>query len=123
MLETMVAGGGIVDASGALLLGSAGTTPDLSRVPVEVDENVLGFVVGPAESAKTLTMLIQQLAAKESENRALAGEVLHLYREVHLIEQLSEQLAELLNPSAVSESALAQAQRLISATHGSILIF
>jgi hypothetical protein len=29
----------------------------------------------------------------------------------------------LLDPSAVSESALAQAQRLISATHGSILIF
>ena len=68
-------------------------------------------------------MVIQHLAAKETENRALAGEVLHLYREVHLIEQLSEQLAALLNPSAVGESALAQAQRLISATHGSILIF
>ena len=123
MLETMGAGAGIADASGVLLLGAAGKTQDLSRVPVEVEENVLGFVIGPAASAATLAMLIQQLAAKESENRALAGEVLHLYREVHLIEQLSEQLAALLNPSAVSESALAQAQRLISATHGSILVF
>jgi hypothetical protein len=39
-----------------------------------------------------------------------------------LIEQLSEQLAALLNLSAVGESALAQAQRLIPATHGGILV-
>src|SRR5581483_10086464 len=53
---------------------------------------------------------------------ALASEVLHLYREVHLIEQLSEQLAAVLNLPAVGESALAQARRLIPATHGSILV-
>ena len=41
----------------------------------------------------------QHLAARESEGRALASEVLHLYREVHLIEQLSEQLAALLESS------------------------
>jgi hypothetical protein len=41
---------------------------------------------------------------------------------MHLIEQLSEQLAALLNLSTVSESALAQAKRLIAATHGSILV-
>ena len=51
-----------------------------------------------------------------------AAEVLHLYREVHLIEELSEQLAALLDLAAVSQSALAQAQRLIHATQGSILV-
>jgi serine phosphatase RsbU (regulator of sigma subunit) len=62
------------------------------------------------------------LAARETEQRALAAETLHLYREINLIEQLSEQLAAVLNIPAVSESALAQAQRLIAATHGSVLL-
>jgi hypothetical protein len=69
-----------------------------------------------------MASLLTHLAARESEGRALASEVLHLYREVHLIEQLSEQLAALLNLSAVGQSALAQAQRLIPATHGGILV-
>jgi serine phosphatase RsbU (regulator of sigma subunit) len=59
---------------------------------------------------------------KEQERRALSTEVLHLYREVHLIEQLSEQLAALLDLAAVGQSALYQARRLIAASHGGILV-
>ncbi len=124
MLEN--SGAGIVDPSGAFLLKPGAFAPtgaELCRVPIEGEDGILGFVTGPGAAAASVAMVIQHLAAKETENRALAGEVLHLYREVHLIEQLSEQLAALLNTSAVGESALAQAQRLISATHGSILIF
>ncbi len=66
--------------------------------------------------------MLAHLAARESEQRALASETLHLYREIHLIEQLSEQLAALLDLTAVSESALAQAQRLIPATEGAVLL-
>src|SRR5271155_4970310 len=119
-------GASVVDLSGTVLIQPDTTvnsaTADLCRVPIELEDGVLGFVIGLRAPATAVAMLIKHLAAKEAENRALAGEVLHLYREVHLIEQLSEQLAALLNTSAVSESALAQAQRLISATHGSILI-
>jgi hypothetical protein len=67
-------------------------------------------------------LLLTRLAAREAEGRALAAEVLHLYREVHLIEQLSEQLAALPNLAAMCRSALEQAQRLITATHGGILV-
>jgi hypothetical protein len=69
-----------------------------------------------------MAALLAHLAARESGSRALAAEVLHLYREVNLIEQLSEQLAALLNSSAVGQAALAQAQRLITATHGSVVL-
>ena len=55
--------------------------------------NVLG---GPA-TATAVAALLTHLAGRESGNRALAAEVLHLYREVHLIEELSEQLAALLD--------------------------
>jgi hypothetical protein len=124
MLKT---GASVVDLSGTVLIKPDAAAEmneiDLCRVPIEGEDGVLGFVIGPRAPANAAAMLIKHLAAKDAENRALAGEVLHLYREVHLIEQLSEQLAALLNTSAVAESALAQAQRLISATHGSIFIF
>ncbi|MEI9979007.1 MAG: GAF domain-containing SpoIIE family protein phosphatase [Edaphobacter sp.] len=113
----------VVDTNGKRLLGESEETSDATfRAPIELEGATLGFVLGPTEPATALASLLAHLAARESEGRALASEVLHLYREVHLIEQLSEQLAALLNLSAVGESALAQAQRLIPATHGSILV-
>ena len=114
----------VVDPSGKALLGEIFADADQinARVPVTVEDATLGFVLGPSGPASALASLVTHLAARESEGRALASEVLHLYREVHLIEQLSEQLAALLNLSAVGQSALAQAQRLIPATHGGILV-
>lgn len=114
----------IVDTQGKLLMGDAVDDPlNSAPVPVSLDDTTLGYVVGPEESARAIALVLAHFVARESEGRALASEILHLYREVHLIEQLSEQLVALLNSSAVAESALAQAQRLISATHGSVLIF
>ena len=89
---------------------------------IQFEDAPLGFVTGPAASAHAFALLLAHLAARESEGRSLAAEVLHLYREVHLIEQLSEQLAALLDLSSVGRSALEQAQRLIPATHGGILV-
>ncbi|MGC1871450.1 MAG: GAF domain-containing SpoIIE family protein phosphatase [Acidobacteriaceae bacterium] len=114
----------IVDSAGKLLMGEISSEDSIghSRVPVQLEDATLGFVVGPSEPAEAIAMLVQHFANRQSESRALAAEVLHLYREVHLIEQLSEQLAALLNSEAVGQSALEQAQRLISATHGSVLV-
>jgi serine phosphatase RsbU (regulator of sigma subunit) len=119
-------GGGlrVVDAAGNVLFGEASSeaSTNVAHVPVLLEETALGFVVGAAVPASALALLLTHLAARESEGRALAAEVLHLYREVNLIEQLSEQLAAILNLPAVGQSALAQAQRLIPATHGAILV-
>jgi hypothetical protein len=113
----------ISDAGGKTLLGvAAKESADHARVPVEFEGTTLGFVAGPSASANAVALLLTHLAARESEGRGLASEILHLYREIHLIEQLSEQLAALLDLSAVSQSALGQAHRLISATHGGILV-
>jgi hypothetical protein len=122
--DVMGAGICVVDASGKPLLGelTCDVPLDYSRLPIMHEDAILGFAIGPVESATAFASLLQHLAARESDSRALASEVLHLYREVHLIEQLSEQLAALLNLSAVSQSSLAQAQRLISATAGVILV-
>jgi hypothetical protein len=123
-LEAVGADTWVVDPSGKVLLGEAASenSENQSRVPILLEDSVLGFVVGSTTPATALALLLGHLAARESEGRAMASEVLHLYREIHLIEQLSEQLAALLNLSAVSQSALEQAQRLIPATHGGILV-
>ncbi len=122
--ETMGPGICVIDPSGKHLLGepSPENSGHQSRTPIQFEDTTLGFVIGPSAQASALATLLTHLAARDSEGRALASEVLHLYREVHLIEQLSEQLAAILNLSAVAQSSLAQAQRLISATHGSILV-
>ncbi len=114
----------VVDTSDKTLLGliSNETPTDHARVPIQFEETTMGYVIGPPTPANAVALLLTHLAARESEGRALASEILHLYREVHLIEQLSEQLAALLNLSAVGRSSLAQAQRLIPATQGGILV-
>ena len=125
LLKAVGAGVSIVDTQGKVLMGNdLEAVPSANiRVPVDFEGSALGYVAGPEEIAHTTALLLAHLAAREAEGRALAAEVLHLYREVHLIEQLSEQLVALLNATAVAESAIAQAQRLISATHGSVLVF
>ena len=124
LLEAMGGNACVTDPSGKLLLGeiSAELSTTSARIPVLSEDVPLGFVSGAPAAANALALLLTRLAARESEGRALASEVLHLYREVHLIEQLSEQLSALLNFSAVSKSALEQAQRMIPATQGCILV-
>jgi Stage II sporulation protein E (SpoIIE)/GAF domain len=122
LLKAVGSGVCIVDAQEKLLMGAPEASGVDSRIPIEFEGKLLGYVVGPNEASQATALLLAHFAARESEGRALAGEVLHLYREVHLIEQLSEQLAALLNSAAIAESALAQAQRLIPATHGSVLV-
>lgn len=105
----------------AAALGATLTThaePAPGAHPITVDGEVLGYASGPP----ALAQLLSHLAAKESERRALAAEVLHLYREIHLIDQLSEQLAALLDFSSIGQTALDQAGRLIARSHAAVLL-
>jgi hypothetical protein len=112
----------IVDPAGKSLLGEAGANDSHLRIPVQLGETILGFVLGPHGSASALATLLSHLALRESESRAFAAEVLQLYREINVIERLSEELAPLIDLVGISQAALAQARRLIPATHGAIFI-
>src|SRR5450755_3288914 len=114
----------IVDLTGKTLLGSSDAcgTDTAAQIAIVIEGTPLGYVTGPAPMASALALLLTHLAARETESRALSSEVLHLYREANLIEQLSEQLAALLDVDAVSQCALEQAQRIIPATDGGVLI-
>lgn len=114
----------IVDPSGKVLLGElpGGASGAAPHYPIVAGESEIGSVIGTDPRSPVFAKLLSHLAERESEQRALASETLTLYREIHLIEQLSEELAALLNVSAISETALAHAKRLIPATQGAVFV-
>lgn len=119
LIENMGGSLRVVDASGALLLGDADRNESSAlSIPIGNEDSIVGYVVGTAAQTTAIGSLVNHLWSKEMENRSLGSEVLHLYREVHLIEQLSEQLAQVIDVHAVGSCALDQAQRLIKATFG-----
>jgi hypothetical protein len=66
--------------------------------------------------------VLSHLVASEAERKTLGTEVLHLYREVNLIYNFSEQLAARLELQGVAELTLAQARQLLAATDGAVLV-
>lgn len=112
----------IVDPEDKPFLGEIVTKDTHLRVPVQLGDATLGFVFGPDGSAPALASLLSHLAERESESRAFTTEVLQLYREINVIERLSEQLAPLIDLAEISKAALAQAQSVIPATHGGIFV-
>src|SRR5688572_18911218 len=113
--------GGVVaveDATGGALLGTADGG---DRHAVVHDGKDLGWVSGP-QGAEAVAGLLQFLADKESERKALGSEVLHLYREVNLIYSFSEKIAALLEVDGVARLTLQEARHLIVATDGALLL-
>ena len=78
------------------------------RAPIYHQEIVSGWAVGPAGSkwVAQAANLVSYLLAQESEKRALAGEVLDKYRELHLLYRLSEKLIASPKPEVIGQMAL-----------------
>ena len=110
----------IEDAHGIVLHGDA-AEPGAVRFPVTAGGASLGWVTGHAQAA-VVARLLEHLLAREVERRALATEVLNLYREVNLIYSFSEKLAALLDVERVARLTLEEARHLITATDGAIVL-
>ena len=124
LLEALVAALGaeigIQSPDGALLFGRPADRSH-SRVPVECNGETIGWVVGD-QQAKLVAGLLAHLAAKESENQALADETLNLYREISLLHDLSQKLAGALEPHGVASATLDEASRVIKASAGAVML-
>lgn len=110
----------IEDLSGRLLHGASERGDD-GRHAIESGGTAFGWVRGGA-AAPAVASLLSHLLTRESEQRALGTEVLHLYREVNLIYSFSEKLAAQLDTMRVAELTLSEARHLIRATDGAILL-
>ncbi len=109
----------IEDAEGNRLFGAGNSRAE--KYPIEFEGEVLGWVIGGKHSAE-VAALVAQSAAKESEIKSLANEVLGLYREINLLYNLSEKLAASLELGPVAQLALSQARTLIKATDGLVML-
>lgn len=118
----------ILDADGALLIGRSTTheLPGEERVPILSNQSVSGWVAAAAGSkwAAQVAGLLSYLLAQETEKRALAGEVLDKYRELHLLYRLSERLIASPKPEVIGQMALNEvctasqsARGLVALTH------
>ncbi len=110
----------VEDADGRIVHGPA--ADGAARVPVTVEDQVLGWVRGSERDARALVALVAHLASRDVEQKALGAEVLHLYREINLIYSFSEKLAALLDMDRVAQLTLQQARHLIVVTDGIVLL-
>lgn len=120
-VEALDATVSIEDAEGRLLHGEIDSSSTGERFAVRHGDTSLGFVTGP-ERTRAVATLLEHLAQRESERKALGAEVLHLYREINLIYSFSEKLAALLDLDRVAALTLQQARHLIVATDGVVVL-
>ena len=104
IVEALGAAVSIEDAEGRLLHGERRRCwPAASGSRCAHGEASLGFVRGP-ERTRAVATLLEHLAQREAERKALGAEVLHLYREINLIYSFSEKLAALLDLERVARA-------------------
>jgi serine phosphatase RsbU (regulator of sigma subunit) len=115
----------IIDLDGSVLLGGSFTMPPASeRAPIYHQETVSGWVIGPhgskwvAQAASLISFLLEQ----ETEKRALAGEVLDKYRELHLLYRLSEKLIASPKPEVIGQVALNEVCTASQSSRGMVVL-
>ena len=111
----------IEDDKGKILFGEKGTD-EIDKIPVEVDSELIGFVIGD-EKAKPIADILAQLAQKEAEKKKLGAEVLNLYQEINVIFNFSEQLSQTIEPDAIARVTLEQAIHSINSNSGVIILW
>ena len=93
-----------------------------NKFPVMID-NVVGGWVGGDNSACAVAGLLEVLAQKELEKKALGKEVLNMYQEVNLMFNFAEKLSQAIEPPAIAQITLDEAGHIIKATGGWILLW
>jgi len=111
----------IEDEKGNLLFGSTGTTHS-NQEPVILDNELMGWVKGD-EKVIAIAQLLSYLAQKEAEKKKLGSEVLNLYQEVNLIFNVSEKLAQTIEPSSIAQITLDEAGHLIESSNGVVVLW
>ena len=109
----------IEDLVGNCLLGNPEES-HTQKVPVQVEGKTLGWVYGQAGTS-ILADLLSHLAKKETEKKQVGSEVLDLYREINLIYNFSEKLANALDAEMIAKTALDEVSQIIEATGGAVI--
>ncbi|MBD2040619.1 GAF domain-containing protein [Microcoleus sp. FACHB-672] len=110
----------VEDTDGKILIGSEVKNLN-EKYSVEVSDEVIGWVSGD-ESASAVAGLLSYLANKELEKKTLALELLDKYRESEFFYETSQKITASLDLKEVTKLIVEEAQRLIAATGGSVML-
>lgn len=116
----------IIDIDGVMLMGDP-ATPYLQagdRAPIRYNDALFGWVVGRpgSKSVTQVADLVSYLLSQETEKRALAGEVLDKYRELHLLYRLAERLIASPKPEVIGQVALNAVCNASQSVRGMVLL-
>ena len=110
----------VCDLEGAVLFGE--------EKPLELEypvaENDVGFALvrSDGKQGRIIASLLTALVQKDMEKKKIGNEVLGLYREINMIYDFSEALAEKIDTPSIAEMTLSEASQIIDSTHGLFLI-
>ncbi len=110
----------ITDPDGVILYGS--DSPMAQQFPISDDNNEFALVKSNREQGVIVADLLSALTQKDLEKKRIGNEVLGLYREINMIYDFSEMLAEKIDVSSIAEMTLGEASQIIDSTHGLFLI-
>ena len=108
----------IQDLRGDWIWGSP-QPEDRARLAIETGGETIGWICGNGHT-ELIAGLIGHLAEKESEKKQIGAEVLDLYREINLIYNFSEKLANALDAKTIASIALDEVIQLIEADSGEV---
>ena len=111
----------IEDNNGNVLLGEQNGMPE-HIIPIVIEEEVVGCVKGNG-GADSIASILTLLLHKETERKKLGSEVLNLYKEINLIFNFSEKLAQTIDPDVITQMALDEAMRCITCDSGVVVLW
>ena len=110
-------------ATGGKVVRGGATGPGAgASVPILVGGIEVGSVAGEGDRVSLVAEVLERLGEAEVERRAMADEVLALYREVNLLYALVERFAGLDDRRALAERALLEVTRLVPADGGTVVV-
>ena len=111
---------GVQGADGEFLIGAAGSG-SASKFPIDISGNVIGWVTG-TEEARSVALLISQLARREQERKSLATETLDRYKEISLLYNFVDKIALCLNLNEVAKLVIEETRKNIRSTNASVML-
>lgn len=121
LIEQLNAGVFIEDENGKLLLGNAEINPVFEQ-SIFFDNEIIGCVKGDDKTG-LIANLLTLLYAKEAEKKKMGTEVLSLYKEVNLMFNFSDKLAQAIGAPEISKITLVEAKGVVKSDSAVIVLW
>ena len=110
----------VSDETGSVLYGE--DLPMDHEYPIVDNGREFAVVKSDREQGEIISSLLSTLVQKDLEKKKIGNEVLGLYREINMIYDFSEMLAEKIDVQSIAEMTLNEASQIIDSTHGLFLL-